>query len=176
MGCVMSFSGSLFALSLIALAAVSLPGKVAGPAAGGGGGVEAAAEQRAHAALEAAGWTRHEGFALTVAGRHPVTPFTAPACPHGLLVGPVAADLDAVPMMARAAGPGSRVIFLHGGTLHEAPPRLAAYAADKAAPLLAALGRAPGADRRVLIGLALTEGCRVESLSLSDIGIHNKLK
>lgn len=156
----MSFGRPFLILSLLLLAAASLPGKLAGrplevdPMAPRP--VELAAIDR----LAGLGWTIVGTLALTGNGAYRVHGFESKACPGGLLLTEVRPNGEADAMLAGMAGPGGRLFFIQGGLVYRDLPHFRATLEAKLAPLLQRLGLLPGDVSHEVLAVIVTEDCR----------------
>ncbi|MFA7429219.1 MAG: hypothetical protein WCZ23_03580 [Rhodospirillaceae bacterium] len=152
-------SGSvILAISLAALTAASLPGKLTQGAQSDRAG-PMAAEQRAANRLEGAGWTTQGWLSLTADGAYRAEVYHSPACQGALLMSGVSATMDSLTMMRRTAGPGGRVVFVYRGRLTDAPPRLWSYVGSKLEVVFARVGLMEGTGDHAVVALAVTADC-----------------
>jgi hypothetical protein len=136
----MSFTRVAFAVSLVALAAVSVTGKAHLPADAATATLSAEATAKARAALAADGWVPVGRFSLTADDMVRVTAFGSPRCDGAVLVTALPPSGEAAPLVRRLGGADGLLLYLVGDGLTPVPPGPDAYVLAKLAPLLARLG------------------------------------
>lgn len=153
-------SGRLFlVISLVALAAASLPGKLAlAPGTVDDHG-PTEAERRAADRLVDKGWVGAGVVNLTNNGIFRLQAFTSPRCQGALLLSAVAANGESDSMLAEAAEPDGTLFYVQGGQITE-PPRLRAYVVSKFAPLLHRLGLAVNSHAGEVLAVIVTGDCQ----------------
>lgn len=156
----MSVGRPLLVLSLLLLAAVSLPGKLAGRPLEADPMAPRPVELAAVERLAAVGWTMVGTLALTANGAYRVHGFESAACPGGLLLTVVRPNGEADALLAGMAGPGGRLFFVQGGRLYQALPHFRATLEAKLAPLLQRLGLLPDGVSHQVLAVVVTADCR----------------
>jgi hypothetical protein len=149
----------LLVASAALLAAASLLGKAMTYAAETDAGFEQD-ERRVEDFLAAHGWVP-SGAAEEAPGGAVLLPFQVPGCPGDVRVGLLPNNGEVTNLFAQAAGPGSRVFYVHRGRVFDDPPRFA-YLHAKIARLAGALAFSPQPDRPV-IAVGQPERCRLRS-------------
>ncbi len=135
----MNFSPAALAASVVLLAAVSLPGKVA-PKGDAGAPDAVAPTDAAAAALVAAGWTDGGTVDLTRSGAFRARALYHPRCDGSLLLAPVAANGELRPLLAELAGPEGLLVYRQDGRTLASPPWLRIYLGRKVRDLARGLG------------------------------------
>ncbi len=155
----MSYGRLLLVLSLVALAAASLPGKLMLAPSAAGSGQAGAAERLAADRLATSGWVAAGVVNLTENGLFRLLAFRSPRCQGMLLLSAVAANGESETMLAQIARPHGTLFYVDGAGLTE-PPRLRAYLLGKLAPLLHRLGLVADPHAHEVLAVIVTGDCR----------------
>jgi hypothetical protein len=161
----MNSGTAVLAASLIALAAASMPGKLALDA-GGAGAPDLTApdltppERAAVAALEAGQWLAAGQVPLTDDGVYRVHMFYGPMCDDVIFLTEVSANAEIHDLLTELGGTEGRLFFLQGGLLHTEVSALRAYLQDKLGPLLTRVGLSGATGHHRMVAIVATGLCR----------------
>jgi hypothetical protein len=146
------------AVSLAALAVVTLGLKIGLHGAPPGPDGMLAARQQAEQLLAARGWSRGETSQLTLDGTMPAVRYLRADCAEGIIVAAVPPRADAFPLVGELAADGGRALFVYDGIASVRPPSSVTMLRWKVEQVMGAMGW-PAADRPAILAIAVPAGC-----------------
>jgi hypothetical protein len=154
----------LLTASRLALAAVSLPGKLADYRDATNPFAPQPAEAAAAERLGAAGWRAYGTLALTENGAYRVHAFESEACGGSVLLSAVRPNGEADAMLAELAGSSGKLFFIQGGRVYRDLPHFRATLEAKLAPLLQRFGLLEAGVDHDVLAVVVTEECQTAEL------------
>lgn len=156
----MNSGTAVLAASLIALAAASMPGKLAFDAGGADAQDLTPPERAAVATLEAGQWLAAGQVPLTEDGHYRVHLFYSPICDDVIYLTEVSANAEIHDLLIELGGAEGRLFFLQGGRLRTEVSALRAYLQDKLGPLLTRVGLSDTAGHHRMVAIVATGHCQ----------------